>query len=126
MPLTPQEIRDAYRDSLMRVGELNTDGTRAVAIRRYSGSGADRPFADTPVLARVVGYEAKELVDPIVQGDRRLIVYAPDLEDAGFAFPVRKNDKVVIRGKEVNIESPDDNTRRVAGVLIAIEMRVRG
>ncbi|WP_292682117.1 hypothetical protein [Mesorhizobium sp.] len=126
MPLTPQEIRDAYRDSLLRVGELNTDGTRAVAIRRYGGSGADRPFADVPVLARVVGYEAKELVDPIVQGDRRLIVYGPDLEDAGFSFPVRKNDKVVIRGKEVNIESPDDNTRRVAGVLIAIEMRVRG
>ncbi|MER8615971.1 hypothetical protein NKG99_03820 [Mesorhizobium sp. M1409] len=126
MPLTPQEIRDAYRDALLRVGELNEDGTRAVAIRRYTGSGADRPFDDTPVLARVVGYEPHELVGGIIQGDRKLIVFGPDLEDAGFELPVRKNDKAVIRGVEINIEAPDDNTRRVAGVLIAIEMRVRG
>ena len=33
---------------------------------------------------------------------------------------------LVVRGKELNIEAADDNTRRVQGVLIAYELQVRG
>ncbi|TPL40692.1 hypothetical protein [Mesorhizobium sp. B2-4-6] len=119
--MTPNEVKADYRAFLAEAGDTD------VVIRRYTGSGADRPFTDTPsLLARVVGYDPKELVGPIQQGDRKVIVFADDLVDAGFELPVRRGDKVVVRGEELNIEAADDSTRRVAGVLIAIEIRARG
>jgi hypothetical protein len=126
MPLTAQEVIDSYREALLRRGELNDDGTKAVSIRRYTGSGADRAFDDTPVLARVVGYQPNELVGLIKQGDQKLIVFAQDLTDAEFEEPIRDSDKAIVRGNELSIQAVDGNTRRVGGTLIAYELQVRG
>jgi hypothetical protein len=49
-----------------------------------------------------------------------------DLISAGFSLPVTKNDKAIVRGKELNIQSVDDNTRRIEGVIIAYEIQARG
>lgn len=117
--MTPAEIRAEYRRMMDARGET-------VTVRRYAGAGPTRPRFDADVMAVVSGYVPQELVGAIVQGDRKLIVLAEDLIAAQFPLDLRKDDKVVVRGRECNIEAADDNTRRVAGVLIAFELRVRG
>ncbi|MCX5581327.1 hypothetical protein [Kaistia terrae] len=57
--------------------------------------------------------------------DRRVLVLAEDVEASGWPGALRKGDKVVIRGRVSNIQSIDDDRRRVAGVLIAYELVVR-
>lgn len=118
MTLSADIIAD-YGASLRRVGET-------VTIRRYSGSGDTRTPTDVTAWARVAGYEPAELVGAVRQGDRKLIVLAEDLEGGQIALPLRKGDKAIVRGLELNIEAADDNTRRVEGVLVAIELTVRG
>ncbi|MGE0425410.1 MAG: hypothetical protein AB7O88_24330 [Reyranellaceae bacterium] len=117
--MTPDAVRAAYRDMLALVGE-------PVVIRRYTGAGADRPRFDADAPARVVEYAPDELVGGIQQGDRKLILLADDLIARQFPVPPRRGDKAVVRGNELNIEAVDDNSRRVAGVLIAYEIQVRG
>jgi len=113
------EIKSSYRRMMDEVGE-------EVVMRRYTGSGANRPYFDAPVMARVVDFKPADFVGDILMGDRSLIVIAQDLIDAQVPMGVRKGDKCVVRGKELNIEAVDDNTRRVQGELIAYEIRVRG
>lgn len=116
--MSSDSIRASYRRAMNDVGET-------VTIRRYTGTGPNRPRFDADVMARVTDYEPHEIVGSIAQGDRKLIVLAEDLIAAQVA-DLRKGDKVVVRGKELNIEAVDDNTRRAAGVLIAYELQVRG
>lgn len=106
------------KDALCRNGEQ-------VTFRRYA---ADRTKKDTatPVNARVMGYTAAELIGNVQQGDRRVIVSADPDNFAPITFPLLKGDKAVIRGIEVNIEEVDDNSRRIGGVLVGYELRVRG
>ncbi len=113
-----EQIKAAYKRSL---GEFEP-----VIIRRYTGAGANRPYFDATVQARVTKFEPVEIAGTIVQGDRKLIVLAQDLIDAQFALPVRKGDKVVVRGVELNIAAADDSTRRVGTVLIALEIQATG
>lgn len=117
--MTPESVKATYRRFISEAGET-------VTFRRYTGAGTNRPKFDADAIARVVDYEPNELVGSIQQGDRKLIVLADDLIEAQFAIPLRKGDKAVVRGKELNIEAPDDNTRRVRGVLVAYELQVRG
>lgn len=116
--MTTDQIAADYRRAMDAVGEV-------VTFRRFTGSGSARPRFDADVRARVMDYTPDELVGTIVQGDRKLILLAEDLIAAQVP-PPRKGDKIVVRGKELNIEAVDDNTRRVQGVLIAYEMQVRG
>lgn len=119
--MTPEACRSSYRRVLAKVGEH-------VVIRRYTGSGPNRPRFDWTVRARVVEFDPSELIGGIVQGDRKIIVLAQDLMDAQAPVPVvaGANWKAVVRGKEVTIKAVDDNTRRVAGELIAYELTVGG
>lgn len=117
--MTPDSIKAEYRRMLNEAGET-------VTIRRYTGTGASRPFFDADVLARVAEFQPDELIGGIIQGDVKLIVLADDLIEAQAPLDLRKGDKAVVRGRERNIEAADDNTRRLAGVLIAYELRVRG
>lgn len=97
-----------------------------VYLRRFTGVGPSRPFFDTEARARIIGYMPHELIGTIQQGDRKAIVFVPDLVDAGFALPVTANDKLVVRGRDLAIIALDDNTRRDEGELIALELQVRG
>lgn len=118
--MTPESVRADYARAMDRAGET-------VTIRRYSGSGAGRtPTNYEGIRARVTSFEPHELVGGIIQGDRKLIVLAEDLEASGIDLPLIKGDKAVVRGKELNIEGPNDNTRRIQGVLVAYELAVRG
>jgi len=116
--VTPAQAAEMYRRA---VGQFET-----ISIRRYTGTGANRPKFDWDVAARAMDFKADELVGSIVQGDRKLVVLHEDLEDAGFPFPIQTgtNWKVVVRGKELQIKSIDDNTRRLQGVCIAYDLVV--
>ena len=117
--MSAEAIKNDYKRALDLAGEQ-------IVIRRYAGTGPNRPKLEEPARARVTDFEAAELVGGIQQGDRKLIVLAEDLETAQFPLPLVKGDKAVVRGKEMNIEAADDSTRRVGGVLVAYEIQARG
>ena len=110
-------IKQLYLDAISTVGEN-------VIIRSYD-AGADT-YTDKTVRARVVEFSPDQLVGPLVQGDRKLIVLAADVESSGLTLALTQNCKCVVRGKELQVKSIDDNTRRVAGDLIAYELVVGG
>jgi hypothetical protein len=119
--MTPDEARAMYRDQFDLHGE-------DIAIRRYSGTGVGRTYVDRPCRARVTGYAPEELVGGITQGDRRVIVLAEDLGGESPPFIIMKSDKVWAPRfpNELSIQGVDDNTRRIAGELIAYELQTRG
>jgi hypothetical protein len=117
--MTPQETLAAYQVALDAAGET-------ISIRRFTGIGLTRTSVDTDVRARVTGYDERELVGTIQQGDRKIIALVDDLIAAGFAVPVTANDKVMLRGTMISIVSVDDSTRRLQGELIAYEIQARG
>lgn len=114
--MTPAESLASHRAFLAELGET-------VIVRRYSGTGPSRPHVDTATMARVMGYAPKDLVGSIVQGDRRVIALVDALSAV---LPLTTSDKLVIRGREVAIKAVDDNTRRIQGVLIALEIQAEG
>ncbi len=99
-----------------------------IQIRRYTGAGTARPRFDWDVQARVTDFAADELVGAIVQGDRKLIVLHEDLVNAGFPFPIQTgaNWKVVVSGRELQIKSVDDRTRRLGDTVIAYNIAAGG
>lgn len=124
--MTPKQALAMHRRQFAAHGE-------DILIRRYSGAGTPRPKVEATVRARVMGYEPKELVGTIVQGDRKIIALVdPDaMVPSGMValstlLPLNNNDKAVVRGKELAIKAIDDNTRRIAGTLIALEIQAAG
>lgn len=117
--MTPAAVIAAYRRHAPGAAET-------IFIRRYAGAGANRPRFDVSVTARVTGYAPQDLVGGIQQGDRKIILLADDLAAAQLALPITAQDKAVVRGRELAIIAPDDSTRRVQGVLVAVELQVRG
>lgn len=123
---TPSQIKADYRAQLAATGET-------ITIRRYTGTGTNRPKIDRTVLARVTGFAPTELVGTIQQGDRRIIALADDITKPTtdsppqtLTLPITTADKIVLRGKELQIIASDDSTRRVHGELIALEIQARG
>lgn len=116
--MTPDEVRADYREAMAEVGEI-------MMIRRYYGVTSQTVF-NAEVRGRVWDSEPKALADDIVEGTRRALILAEDLIAAQVPLDLRNGDKLVVRGKALNIEAADDSTHRVAGVLIAYELRVRG
>lgn len=116
--MTPAVARNMYR-RLIASGE-------EVRLRRYTGTGSARPFADYRVRAKVSGYDPEQLVGSIQQGDRNIIALADDVFASQFPVPITTNDKVIVRGRELAIQAVDDSTRRLGGELIAYEIQARG
>jgi hypothetical protein len=116
--MTPQAARSAYKRLLGQ--------TETVTLRRFHGTGTPRSKYEQPAKARVQGYDPQEFIGTVLHGDRRLIVLAEDLEGGAVALPILVSDKIVVRGKEIQIIAIDDNTRRVGSTLCAYELQVRG
>ena len=108
-----------WRNAIRRHGET-------VLLRRYTGSGTNRPSFSVEVRGRVTGYVPQELIGSITQGDRRVLILVEDLIKAQFALPITSSDKCVVRGRELAIQAADDNTHRDGAELIAYELQVRG
>lgn len=106
----PSAAVAAYRRSVDLVGE-------PVTLTKGSQS--------TTVKARVVGFEPRELVGDIRQGDRKVIMPAEPF--ANGAVPVPAGDVLlIVGGKPMKIIAVNDSTRRIGGVLIAYEIVARG
>lgn len=105
-----------HKAAITQVGET-------VYVRRFTGTGTPRSHTDTATHARVMGYQPSQLIGPIVQGDRRVIALVDTLSSV---LPVTTNDRLVVRGKECVIKAVDDNTRRIGGTLVALELQVAG
>jgi hypothetical protein len=114
--MTADEALAQHRAFLAEIGE-------DIVVRRYSGTGPTRTATDVTTRARVTGYQPRELVGAIVQGDRKVIALA---DNVAALLPLTTTDKLVIRGHEVAIKAVDDNTRRISGVLIALEIQAAG
>jgi hypothetical protein len=117
--MNPTAVKAMYMRHLDQVGEI-------VVIRRYSGSGLNRPRFDVEARARVESYVPSELVGTIQQGDRRVVLFEADLLEKQFPLPVTAQDKIIIRGRELSIVAVDDNTRRLQGEMMALEIQARG
>jgi hypothetical protein len=113
--MTPAEHLTSLRGFMAEQGE-------DIFIRRYSGV-SPRTHVDTPARARTVNFAPFAIVGSVVQGDRKMIVLVDGLSGI---LPVLTSDKAIVRGKELAIVGVDDNTRRIQGVLIGLELQVRG
>ncbi len=114
--MTPEAMKASYRRQMQKAG--------TVVLRRVAGA-ALSTVAEVTLRARVTGYEPREMVGDVQQGDRRVIALAEDIGD--FPAPIKVGvDRIVIDGTVTTIRAVDDQTRRVGGVLIAYEIRVRG
>lgn len=117
--MTPSELTATYR-RLIANGQL-------VNIRRFTASsGSPRPKVEKSVRASVSNYSPDDLIGNIQQGDLRVILMRADLEEGDVNLPILKTDKVVIANKSYAIEFIDDVTRQTQGVVVAIELGVRG
>lgn len=103
-----------YRRQISANGE-------AVVLRR------DGPHpVEQKLRARVMGYAPQELVGEVQQGDSKIIMLAEDIELFPLPIRARSTDSVIVGGQSLKVQAVDDRTRRVAGVLIAYEIRARG
>lgn len=126
--MTPSEALDMHRRM------ITENGSGAVLVRRYAGKGVTRAVvAEASALARVMIYKPEQLVGGIIQGDRKVILLNdPTASVAGgqvalaAMLPLSSDDKLVIGGGEATIQAVDDQTRRIQGVLVALEIQVRG
>lgn len=101
---------------------------RHLEVRRYTGAGTARPQITAAVMGFVNNYQPHELVagSGIQQGDRKAIVVVQDLIEKQFPLPLRRADKLLLDGREVNIEAVDDESRRIGDTLVAYELQIRG
>lgn len=128
--MTPADALDLIRNMIAENGEI-------VLVRRQGGAGPARTTtAEAAVLARVIGVTGggQQLVGAVLPNSRKVILLNdPDAAVAAgqvalaTLLPLTDRDKLVINGVEVAIQpgGVDDDTRRIAGVLIAIDVLVK-
>jgi hypothetical protein len=111
------EIRAHYRAAFAQIGEQ-------VTLRRETVS---PPVEAAGVWARLVGFTPDELASGVDQGERKVLLLAEDVETSGFPLPLLKDDLIVLAGDtKLGMIAIDDCSRRVAGMLMAYEIRATG
>jgi hypothetical protein len=125
--MTPPDALAQHRSMLAETGEDS-------AARRYSGLGNSRLIAQESIVrGRVTGLGAKDIIGDIKISDRKVILLNDPAATVplgkvalSLLLPLRTTDKLLVRDRELAIQNVDDDTRRVAGVLIALEIVARG
>lgn len=113
--LTASQIKAAYARVLKE----------PIIVRRYTGSGTNRPKFDAEVRGKANRYATTELIGTVVQGDQRVFVLVDDLIEKQFPLPLTTNDKLVVKGKEISIIAPNER-KAPDGALVAYEIQARG
>jgi hypothetical protein len=114
---------ESYRRARDRRGET-------VTFRRISGDAPNTAWFAATVVALVLDHSpagdaagfARQ--GAISQTNHRLIVLEEDLRAKRFPLPLRKNDTVVVRGEECNIDQADPTRRGIAGAWEIIALGV--
>jgi hypothetical protein len=115
-------ILSSYRRAIARRGI-------SVTFQRVTGQAPNVVTTTAMVDAIVMNYQVEPGVMNIAPeggvslGDRMIIAIQDDLRLQQFPLPVRKNDKVLVNGEWLNVETIDPNKRELAG---AIEVHARG
>jgi hypothetical protein len=112
-------IKARYRRALRQHGE-------PVLLLRQTGSGAFRPPMRWELRGWVQGYQPQELIGTIVQGDRKVILLAEDVNRAQIGLPITTADALIVRGRQLAIGVIDDSTHRNGTELVAFELKVTG
>jgi hypothetical protein len=95
-----------------------------VTIRRITGTGPSRVEATYSTVGRVYDGERRELTSGIAQQDRKAIIDAQALFDAGLTTEVMLGDFLIDQnGIEHTVY--EVKARRVEGEMIAYELTVR-
>lgn len=110
-------------EAIAALDHANQIAGEDVVLRRYLGPLLANPV-DVTCRATVRGYTAAELVGGIAEGDRLAILSPTEATAASWPLPPRRGDKLVIGGRETNIEHPDNIT--MGGALVRMNLRVRG
>jgi hypothetical protein len=110
-------------EAIAALDHANQIAGEDVVLRRYLGP-LRTNASDVTCRATVREFTANELVDTIAQGDRLAILSPTEATAATWPLPPRKGDKLVIGGRELNIEHPDNIT--MGGTLVRMNLRVRG
>jgi hypothetical protein len=93
-----------------------------VVVRRYTApSGTPRPKTDIAARASVRAVKPEELAGEIDQTSSKVVMSPTGL---AALLPLRKGDKVVVQGKERNVEIP--RPIFVGGTLVRIDVMVTG
>lgn len=108
--MTPEHAIAKLQRQLARHGQ-NVDLRKIVNGQIQSEALAQRAF--------VRGYKPDELVGPIQQGDR-IVVLLPD----ALVISLKKGDAVVIAGAKTNVEAAE--IVRMNDVPVRVNVRVRG
>lgn len=112
---TPSGMIARLDAALARRGET-------VTVRRYTApTGTPRPKTDIASRASVRAVKPEELAGEINQTASKVVLSPTGL---GALLPLKKGDKIVIQGKERNIELPKPIF--VADVLVRIDVMVTG
>lgn len=113
--MTPAQIIADLDAALARRGE-------DVTVRRYTApSGDPRPKTDIEARASVRAVKPEELVGEIDQTSSKVVLSPTGLSAL---LPLRKGDKIVVQGKERNVELPKPIF--VDGTLVRIDVMVTG
>lgn len=96
-------------------------GSEIIIVRRYTSTVEPRTKTDVSVVAAVRPLKANELVGSIDQTASRVVVSPTGLATL---LPLKKGDKVVVQGKERNIELP--KPLAVQGTVVRIDLLVSG
>lgn len=105
---------------------LARNGT-VVTLRRYSGTGPARTSEEISVRARSRDYEPAEVMGGITQGDSEVVLSPTQLAAStwgGGAWMPRKDDRVVVGGRERTVLAVDPE--RIADQVVRINLQVRG
>ncbi len=100
-----------------------------VTFQRIGGQAPNVGVTSATVNALVMSYTKEADIMPVhpeggvTLGDRMIIVLADDLAAQNFPLPLRKNDKAVVAGETLNVETLDPFKRNIAG---AIEIQAKG
>lgn len=120
--MTPGQALASHRRMLAQLGE-------DVIIRRWSGPAAARVATEAVARGRPFALKPEQIVGNIKSGDCKVIVIndpaavVPSGKVAlSTLLPLTTNDKLVLAGRELAIKDPDDMTRRIAGIVVALEI----
>lgn len=113
--MNAEEIKAHYRAELKET----------IIVRRYSGTGSNRPKFDAEARGKAWDYAATELVGSVQQGDVRVLVLVEDLIAKGLSLPVTANDKVIVNGRELAIMVPGQR-KAPDGTIVVYDVQARG
>ena len=115
MMITPAEAIAELDRTLDEAGET-------VILRRYTAtSGSPRPKIDVEIPAFVRPLDAEELAGDIDSKFSNVIISPTHV---GSVLPIVKGDKIVIDGKERNVELP--KRYKMQGVLVRMKLMIGG